>query len=100
MKWLKQYPEGGMDLFCLQEVQWRGAFARMIVANDSCYKVFWIGSENGTGGVGILLSEEWIKKVCLMMIKLAIENNIITVLSCYAPQIGLDNTIKGAFLIS
>ena len=32
-----------------------------------------------------------------MMIKLAIENNIITVLSCYAPQVGLDNTIKDAF---
>ena len=31
----------------------------------------------------------------LMMIKLAIENNI-TVLSCYAPQVGLDNTIKDA----
>ena len=33
----------------------------------------------------------------LMMIKLAIENNIITVLSCYARQVGLDNTIKDAF---
>ena len=33
----------------------------------------------------------------LMMIKLAIENKIITVLSCYTPQVGLDNTIKDAF---
>ena len=32
-----------------------------------------------------------------MMIKLATDNNIITVLSCYAPQVGLDNTIKDAF---
>ena len=32
-----------------------------------------------------------------MMIKFAIDNNIITVLSCYAPQVGLDNTIKDAF---
>ena len=30
----------------------------------------------------------------LMMTKLAIESNIIKVLSCYAPQVGLDNTIK------
>ena len=75
----------------------------MIVGKDSHYKVFWIGSENGNGGVGILLAEEWLEKVydiCrisdrLMMIKLAIENNI-TVLSCYAPQVGLDNTIKDA----
>ena len=63
-----------------------------------------IGSENGNGGVGILLAKEWMEKVydicrisdCLIMIKLAIENNI-TVLLCYAPQVGLDNTIKDAF---
>ena len=65
----------------------------------------WIGSENGNRGIGVLLAEEWVEKVydiCtisdrLMMIKLAIENNI-TVLSCYPPQVGLENTIKDAFL--
>ena len=31
------------------------------------------------------------------MIKLAIDNRIITVLSCYAPQVGLDNIIKDTF---
>ena len=94
----------GVDLCCLQEVRWRGASARMTVGKDYRYKVFWIGSENGNGGVGILLAEEWVGKVydiCrisdrLMMIKFAIENNIITVLSCYAPQVGLDKT-KDAF---
>ena len=95
----------GVDLCCLQEERWRGASARMIVGKDSRYKVFWIGNEIVNGGVGILLAEEWVEKVydiCrmsdrLMMIKLAIDNNIITVLSCYAPQVGLDNTIKDAF---
>ena len=48
----------GVDLCCLQEVRLRGTSARMIVGKDSCYKVFWIGSENGNGGVGILLAEE------------------------------------------
>ena len=94
-----------VDLCCLQKVQWCGASAHMIVGKDSCYKVFWIGSENGNGGVGILLAEEWVEKVygiCrisdhLMMIKLAIENNITRVLSCYAPQVVLDNTINDAF---
>ena len=55
---VKTVSRGVMDLFCLQEVRWHGAFARMTVGNDSCYKVFWIGNENGTGGVGILLAEE------------------------------------------
>ena len=95
----------GVDLCCLQEVRWRGASACMIVGKDSRYKVFCRGKENGNGGIGILLAEEWVEKVydiCrasdrLMMIKLAIENNIITVLSCYAPHVGLGNTIKDAF---
>ena len=66
---------------------------RMIVGKDSRYKAFSIGTENGNGGVGILLAEEWVGKVydiCmisdrLMMIKLA------------TPQVELDNTIKDAF---
>ena len=95
-----------MDLCCLQEVRWHGASARIIVGKDSRYTVFWIGNEIGNGGVGILLAKEWADKVydiCrisdpLMMIKLAINNNIIRVLSCYAPQVGLDNTIKKCLL--
>ena len=47
----------GVDLCCLQEVRWHGASARMIDGKDSCQKVFWIGSENGNGSVGILLAE-------------------------------------------
>ena len=31
------------------------------------------------------------------MIKFAIDNNIITLLSCYAAQVGLDNIVKDAF---
>ena len=53
----------GVDQCCLQEVRWRGASARMIVGKESRYKVFWIDSENGNGGVGILLAEEWVEKV-------------------------------------
>ena len=34
---------------------------------------------------------------CLMMTKLAIESIIIKVLSCYASQVGLDNTIEDTF---
>ena len=64
-----------------------------------------IGNKKGTGGVGILLSAEQVEKVfdinrvsdCIIMIKLAIGNKIITVLSCYAPQVGLDNIIKDTF---
>lgn len=72
----------------------------MIVGKDYRYEIFWIGSDSGNSGVGILLAEECIEKVydisrisnCHMMIKLVIDNNT-TVLSCYARQVRLDNTV-------
>ena len=33
----------------------------------------------------------------IVMIKLAIDDKIITILSCYTPQVGLDNIIKDTF---
>ena len=77
----------------------------MIEGKDSRYKLFWVGNKNGTEGVGVLLSEEWIEKVYdinrvsdrIMLIKLSIDKKIITVLSCYAPQVGLDNIVKDNF---
>ena len=58
------------------------------VAKYSCYKIFWVGIDNGNGVVCILHSEEWIESVyvisrisdSLMMIKLAIDNNTIIIL--------------------
>ena len=76
-----------------------------VEGKDSSYKMFWVGNENVTGGVGIPLSEEYIEKAFdinkvsnrIMMIKLTIDNMIIMVLSCYAPQLGLDNVVKDTF---
>ena len=89
-----------VDLCYLREIRWRGE--GKFEGKDSRCKIFWVGNENGTGGVGILPSEEWIEKVFdinsdsdrMMMIKLAIDNMIIMVLSCYAPQVGLDSVVK------
>ena len=32
---------------------------KQIVGIDSRYKLFWYGNDKGTGGVGVLLAEEW-----------------------------------------
>ena len=47
-----------VDLRCLREIRRHGASACLIVDKDSSYKIFWVGNEKGTGGVGILFSEE------------------------------------------
>ena len=52
-----------IDLCCVQEVRWRGASGRHITGKDSRYKLFWVGNNQGTSGVGVLLAEKWVDKV-------------------------------------
>ena len=53
----------GVDLCCLQETRWKMEGVKQIVGKDSRYKLFWPGNDNATGGVGVLLAEEWGEKV-------------------------------------
>ena len=83
-----------IDLCCMQEVRWRGASARHIIGKDSRYKFFWVGNNQGTSGVGVLLAEKWVDKVYdikrvadrIMLIKLLVGEVVLTVLSVYAPS--------------
>ena len=89
----------------MQEVRWRGASARHITGKDSRYKFFWVGNNQGTNGVGVLLVEKWVDKVYdikrvsdrIMLIKLLVGEAVLTVLSVYAPQTGLEESTKDAF---
>ena len=53
----------GVDLCCLQETRWKKDGVKQIVGKDSHFKMFWSGNDMGTGGVGVLLAEEWWEKV-------------------------------------
>ena len=94
-----------IDLCCVQEVRWRGASARHIIGKDSRYKFFWVGNNQGTSGIGVLLAEKWVNKVYdikrvsdrIMLIKLLVGEVVLTVLSVYAPQTGLEESTKDAF---
>ena len=87
------------------KIRWRDASVRMTEGKDSSYKIFWVENENGAGDVGVVLSKERIEKVFninrvshrIMMIKLAIDNMIITLLSRYASQVALDNVVTNTF---
>ena len=95
----------GVDVCCLQEVRWRGKGTRMVCGKDSRYKFFWSGSQSGTGGVGILINEKWTEKVIevvrvtdrIMLLKMVIGDGIVTFISVYAPQAGLEDNIKDKF---
>ena len=77
----------------------------MITGKDSEYKFYWVGNSNGTGGVGILLAEKCIEKVIhvervsdrIIALKLIVGESVVSVLSVYAPQSGLNDSVKDAF---
>ena len=78
-----------IDVCCVQEVRWKGASARMVTGKDTEYKYFWSGSNTGIGGVGVLVSRDWVDKIVqvnrvnvrLMFLKLLIGKRIITIVS-------------------
>ena len=88
-----------------QEVCWRGAGMRTITGKDTQYKLFWIGNQEGNGGVGVMLAEKWIQKVIhvnrvndrLMLLKVPVGKRVVTIISTYAPQQGLSDDAKEKF---
>jgi len=45
--------ERRIDIACVQEIWWRGSSCRYFGATGKRYKLFWMGSEAKTEGVGI-----------------------------------------------
>ena len=55
--------ERQIDIACVQEIRWRGSSCRYFGATGKRYKLFWMGSEAKTEGVGISVAEKWVDSV-------------------------------------
>lgn len=96
-----------VDLCCLQEVRWRGQGSRFLGVKERRYKLWWSGNNVGTGGVGIFLTEELCEKVVeirrrsdrVMSMVLVLENEVVRVISAYAPQSGKSEIEKENFYV-
>ena len=94
-----------VDLCCLQETRWKMEGVKQIVGKDSRYKLFWSGNDNATGGVGVLLAEEWWKKVFevvhvsdrIILIRMTIGKTVFVFVCVYAPQANLSEFEKDQF---
>ena len=95
----------GVDLYCLQETRWKKDGVKQIVGKDSRFKMFWSGNDNGTGGVGILLAEEWWERVFevvrvsdrIILSRMTIGKTVFVFVSVYAPQANLSEAEKDRF---
>ena len=97
-----------IDICCLQETNLAESGARIITGKDSEYKLFWAGNKDGIKGVGILIAEKWINKVIqvirpsdrLLILKILVGKKVLTIVSPYAPQQGLNEEAKDLFYAS
>ena len=94
-----------VDICSLLEVWWRGASARLVEGKDSRYNLFCIGNDKGIGSARILMAKKWVEAISgvahvsdkIILITLAAGKSVVMVLSIYAPQAVLDDSVKDLF---
>ena len=77
----------------------------MISEKAAEYQLFWMRKEKGLCRVGVFLVKKWVDKVIdisrvsdrMIDINVLFQGTIISVISTYAPQCGLDNSKKDDF---
>ena len=88
---------GKIDVCSVQEVRFKNEDVKFLQGGQKMwYKMFWKGGKEGQNGVGIAVRKEWEGSVVrvkranegLMAIKLALEGELVTFVSVYAPQVG------------
>ena len=92
-----------VNIICLQETKWIGERCREI--ENTGYKLYYTEKLKNRNGVGIIVDrnfKEYVVKVTrkgdrIISLKLIIEDNIINIISAYAPQVGLDQRTKTQF---
>ena len=85
--------------------RWKNKGVKQIVGKDSRYKLFWSGNDNATGGVGVLLAEEWWEKVFevvrvsdrIILIRMTIGKTVFVFVCVYAPEANLSEFEKDRF---
>lgn len=92
-----------VNIMCLQETKWVGVKAKIL--DNTGYKLWYSGKDRNRNGVGIIVDSELIEQVVgvirkgdrIIALKIIIGNKTMNVISAYAPQIGLDESIKIKF---
>ncbi|KAM2304509.1 hypothetical protein ACFXTH_024206 [Malus domestica] len=92
-----------INIMCLQETKWVGRKANDL--ENSGFKLWYSGTNRTRNGVGIIVDKTLTQDVVdvkrvedrIMAIKIVIGQELINVISAYAPQVGLDTSSKEKF---
>ena len=97
--------ERRIDIACVQEIRWTGSSCRYFGATGKRYKLFWMGSEAKTEGVGIFVAEKWVDSVVsverhrerILVLKMVLGDRLLNVFTVYAPHSGRPDEEKECF---
>ncbi|KAM1556818.1 hypothetical protein ACFX10_040308 [Malus domestica] len=92
-----------INIMCLQETKWVGRKAKDL--ENSGFKLWYSGTNRTRNSVGIIVDKTLTQDVVdvkrvgdrIMAIKIVIGQELINVISAYAPQVGLDTSSKEKF---
>lgn len=94
-----------VDIAALQEVRYKNEGVKLIQGGDFEYKLYWKGEDTGHGGVGLMVRKDLVESVVevkrassrFMALEIAINGEMVTVFSVYAPQSGRSEEEKDSF---
>ena len=92
-----------VNIACLQETKWVGEKAKEV--DGTGFKLWYTGVERSKNGVGVMIDKTLKDRVVdvkrkgdrIILVKLVVEDLILNVLSVYAPQVGLPESVKLQF---
>src|SRR5262249_31539766 len=102
IKLVKLMKDRRVNITCLQEIRWKGSKAKRIDG----YKLWYINKSNFRNDVAIIIDKDLKDKVVeikrksdrILAMKLVLGEEILNVVSTYAPQIRLEKNIKKIIL--
>jgi exonuclease III len=92
-----------VNILCVQETKWKGQKAKEV--EDTDFKLWYTGTTANKNGVGIVLDKTLKNGVVdikrqgdrIILVKLLVGDLVFNIISAYAPQIGLNESIKRQF---
>jgi len=94
-----------VDVACIQETRWKGGGCKFYGAKGKRHKLFWMGSEERSDGVGIFVAEKWVDSVVsverhskrVLIFRMVLDNSLLNILTVYTPHSGKPEEEKGFF---
>ena len=94
-----------VDILALQEVRYKNEGVKYLKGGDFEYKMFWKGENIGQGGVAVMVKRDLVDSVMevkrvsarILVVEIAINGKVLSVISVYGPQSGMSEDEKDQF---